>query len=242
MQRFCLLLSLAVFAPLALPAPAHAVDIEDLDSDGSKKKKKKKSDALIDDGEIIREIERGWYFKAGAGLADYLLDYGSTLQLGSVVGVAVGNDFVDEPNRSMGYEFRFQQGVHNGMDFREQAQRGVPPKSNIQGDTRTFALLAAYRFAVYPNRRIGVGFHVGGGIMFAPLLIEKGEYETTVVTAWGGNRPTVHEQPHFPVFAGPTFEYYTKLSHFSIGVDTDVNYTIGFDLGFNAIGFMKYTF
>jgi hypothetical protein len=241
MQRFCLLLSLAVVPSLVAPTPAAAVDIEDIDSDSSSKKKKKQ-DAVISSAEIIREIERGWYFKAGAGVADYLDRFGRTLDLGSVVAVTVGNDFVDEPNRSMSYEFTFQQGVHNGMPFAEQPFRNVPPNSNIQGDTRTFSLLAAYRFAAYPGRRVGVGFQVGGGIMFAPLLIEKGEFETRVVQAWGGNRPRVHEQPHFPVFGGPTFEYYTKLSHFSIGVDTDITYAFGFDLGFNARGYMKYTF
>ena len=44
------------------------------------------------------------------------------------------------------------------------------------------------------------------------------------------------------MFAGPTFEYYTKLSHFSVGVDVDVVYGIGWDLGLNATGALKYTF
>jgi hypothetical protein len=44
------------------------------------------------------------------------------------------------------------------------------------------------------------------------------------------------------VQGGPTFEYYTKLSHFSAGIDVDVFYAIGFDLGLNATGNLKYTF
>jgi hypothetical protein len=41
---------------------------------------------------------------------------------------------------------------------------------------------------------------------------------------------------------GPTIEYYTKLSHFSIGVDVDVYYVINFDLAVAPAGFLKYTF
>jgi len=246
MQRFCTLLSLALFTAVAVPVTAHAIDIEELDDDDGKKKKPKKKDALLDGDEIIREIERGWYFKANAGVGDYVGRFARTVDLGSILAFSVGNDFVDEPGRSMSYEFTFQQGVHNGMNYQEQAARAqggaLGTNSFVQGDTRTFALLASYRLAFYPSRRVGVGLRLGGGVMFAPLLIEKGEFENTVVPAWGGIRPNIHETPHFPVFAGPTLEYYTKLSHFSIGIDTDFNYTIGWDMGFTATGFMKYTF
>ena len=150
------------------------------------------------------------------------------------------------PEHSRKLALSFQQGVHNGMSWQEQSQRAgagvLGTNAFVQGDSRTFALLASYRLAFYPSRRVGVGLRVGGGVMFAPLLIEKGEFENTVVPAWGGIRPNVHETPHFPVFAGPTIEYYTKLSHFSVGLDTDFNYTIGWDMGFTATGFMKYTF
>lgn len=245
MQRLCLLLSLSLAAPLVSPSSAFAVDIEDLDSDtsSSKKKKKKERETVAAPDEIIREIERGWYFKANGGVADWLGAYGGgILQMGSLVAFSAGNDFVDEPNRSMSYQFTFQQGVHNGMPYDVQVNRGVNPSSYIQGDTRTFSLLASYRLATYPTRRLGIGLQVGAGIMFTPLLIEKGSWDNTVVPAWGGVNPNVHRTPHFPLFAGPTIEYYTKLSHFSIGIDSDFTYALGFDFGFNATGFMKYTF
>ena len=44
------------------------------------------------------------------------------------------------------------------------------------------------------------------------------------------------------VLGGPAFEYYSNLAHFSVGLDADIFYAIGFDLGANAIGYMKYTF
>ena len=37
-------------------------------------------------------------------------------------------------------------------------------------------------------------------------------------------------------------EYYTKLSHFSVGADIDVLYMLGLDLALNPTGYLKYTF
>jgi hypothetical protein len=44
------------------------------------------------------------------------------------------------------------------------------------------------------------------------------------------------------VLLGPTIEYYTKLSHFSVGMDLDVTYVLNFDLGISPLGYLKYTF
>ena len=66
--------------------------------------------------------------------------------------------------------------------------------------------------------------------------------EDVVLDTWGGIAPNYHETPHPVVLFGPGFEYYTKLSHFSVGLDTDVFYAINFDLGMNIAGYMKYTF
>ena len=253
MKTLSFLLALAVATPAALltatSAQAQDDDIIDLDSDGGKKKKKKKkSEAVVSSDEIVREIERGWFIKANAGMATYLLRYGaqpgggSLIRPGSVVSIAGGQDFVDEPNRSMAWEVQFYQGVHNGMPYEIQRERGVQPADHLQGDVRTFALIASYEFSTYPSRRVGVGFRAGGGIMMVPLLMPSSLYDTTVVGTWGSN-PTIHSQPHFPVYAGPTIEYYTKLSHFSVGVDIDGMFVIGMnDLAVNATGFMKYSF
>ena len=86
-----------------------------------------------------------------------------------------------------------------------------------------------------------VGLRAGAGVMIAPLLMSKEQFYNEVVPSWGVE-PSVHKLPHPMFFAGPTLEYYTKLSHFSIGVDVDLSYAIGFDLGMHATGFMKYTF
>jgi hypothetical protein len=232
------------------PAVALAQDIEDIEAEGSKKKKDKDREEVVASDEIVREIERGWYLRANAGVASYFLRYGPTpagfgsiVRAGSVVQLSVGNDFVDEPGRSLAWEFSFYQGVHQGLPFDLQVDAGVAPNDHVQGDIRTFGFLLSGEFSTYPSRRLGVGVRAGGGLMLTPLLMNKALYQSLVVgDAWNGANPPVHSTPHFPVFAGPTIEYYTKLSHFSVGIDADIMFVIGFDLGFNATGFMKYTF
>jgi hypothetical protein len=82
---------------------------------------------------------------------------------------------------------------------------------------------------------------VGAGALSSPLLIDEDAYQREVIPEFGGD-PGWHSgiKPLF-VF-GPTFEYYSKLSHFSVGIDADVFYGIGWDLGLNATGYFKYTF
>ena len=73
--------------------------------------------------------------------------------------------------------------------------------------------------------------------------MDEAYYQQEVVGgAWGGNDFGFHDTPHPMVIGGPTFEYYTKLAHFSVGVDADVFYAIGFDLGASVSGSLKYTF
>ena len=80
--------------------------------------------------------------------------------------------------------------------------------------------------------------------MLIPLLMHEDAFNKQVIPVdWGlTTDPTVHGQPLGVVQGGPTIEYYTKLSHFSVGADVDVSYIIGFDLGINATGYLKYTF
>ena len=79
----------------------------------------------------------------------------------------------------------------------------------------------------------------------SPLLIDETAYQTEVVPQLSnsGTGQYVSHGGVKPVFLfGPTFEYYSKLSHFSVGIDADVFYGIGWDLGLNATGYFKYTF
>ena len=223
----------------------------DLDGDDSKKKKKKakKTRQARDlSGEPVKEITRGVYAKASVGAAAYLLDFAGFINAGTSTGLSVGKDFVDQERVSVAGEVLFLQGIHNGCYYEFQIE-GLCPKAPgqigplIQGDLRTYTFAAVAEVSGYPSRRFGVGFRAGGGILFSPLLMDEQFYLTRVVgETWGGQQGGYHDAPHPMVMAGPTFEYYTKLSHFSIGADIDAMYVVNFDLGVSGTAYLTYTF
>ncbi len=237
-----------LFALLVLPAAmsATAQDLDDLDAPTKKNKTKTASRGNLE-AEVVREIERGWFLKTGVGGGMFMLNYGPLggypmLDAGTTLSMGAGRDFIDQETQSMSWAIDFQQGIFNGEDFRVQPQTGRPPTSYIQGDTRTYALLASVEYSKYITRRFGIGGRAGAGLMFAPLLMEPEAYADVVRDDWGGVGTTVHEQPHPQVFFGPTVEYYTKLSHFSIGIDVDFSYALWFDAYVGGQGYLKYTF
>lgn len=241
---------------LLVLSAAVAQDEEDEDdaeeSESAKKKKAKKAAAAGSEERRIREIVRGFYARANIGAATYLLNFGdkgfgSAVGTGTYVGLSFGQDFVDSEKQSMAWEIGLNQGVHNGLDWTVQsdlcdfaggAAGGYPC---TEGDLRTYSLHAAYEFSAYPARRFGIGFRAGAGALYSPLLLESVGYTEDVLAAFTAE-PNMHGNIHPYGFAGPTFEYYTKLSHFSIGVDVDVFYAVGWDLGLNGSAALKYTF
>jgi hypothetical protein len=240
-----LFLAAALFAPLALPSQADAQeDYDDLDDPGSAKKPKKKREMRRPE---VREIVRGVYAKSNVGGAMYLLDFQGVVSPGTNVGLSVGQDFVDQERLSAAYEIGFNQGIHNGCYYEQQAApegcAGKGPGPFIQGDLRTYTFQALLEASIYPNRRVGIGMRLGGGVLLSPLLMDEAYYQKEVVEdTWGGVDGGYHDAPHPLVMGGPTIEYYTKLSHFSVGLDVDAFYAIGFDLGANVTGYLKYTF
>ena len=246
-----LFLGLLAAAPAALmPSEAAAQDYDNLDSDeaSSKKKRSSRSAADVARDQVVREIVKGWYAKANVGGSIYLGDFRGFVSPGTSLGLAVGQDFIDQETTSMAWELAFFQGINNGCHYEYQADglcSGAPGQTApyVQGDIRTYAFTGLVEYSFYPNRRVGVGLRAGGGVLFSPLLMDEGYYLDEVIgRAWGGINPGYHDSPHPVVMGGPTFEYYTKLSHFSVGADVDVFYGIGFDLGTNITGVLKYTF
>jgi hypothetical protein len=240
-----MLTSALLLAPLA----AHA-DSEDEDdgssyleeSDADKGKKKKKPAKNMDADGQVREITRGVYAKANVGAGLYLGRFASTVNTGTVVGLSVGQDFVDKENQSMAWELGLVQGLHNGVFWESQADAGCGVGAPCtEGDLRTYGVQALYEFSAYPTRRVGIGFRAGGGVLYSPLLIERNAYGEEVLPRYGLD-PGLHESFKPYVLVGPTLEYYTKLSHFSVGLDVDVFYGFGWDLGLNAAATLKYTF
>ena len=201
---------------------------------------------------VVREVVKGFYAKSNVGTAMYLLNFGGgVVKPGTAVGLALGQDFVDNERSSLAWEASFTQGIHNGMDYVDQDLNGCAsrsPANCIQGDLRTYNLGIFLEASTYPNRRMGIGGRIGGGVLFAPLLMEPTLYEAEVLNGtWNIPEPGYHSyegnrNPHPVAGAGVEVEYYSKLSHFSVGLNIDALYALGMDLGLNATGFLKYTF
>ena len=231
------LLSLTLHESVAF---AQDVDFGEGEEDNKKKKREGKK---VDIDRDVREIERGLYTKANVGAMIYVLQHRSVTVPVHSLALSIGNDFVDREKTSMAWEVSFLQTVHNGTAYYDQASYLANPADFIQGDTRGFALTAAYEFAKYPTRRIGLGGRVIGGVMAMPVLMHDLTYSEAVVAGtWGLGESPNHRKAYIPVGGGLGLEYYTKLAHFSVGVDIDALYILGFDLGLNTTGYMKYSF
>ena len=218
----------------AAPVTAIAQDFEDYGDEAAEMEAPKKR--------AVREIVKGTYAKTNVGGAMFLGVHADWVQPGVYSSISVGQDFYDQENLSMAWELMFSQGIHNGAPYEEQVGVCAQLTNCIQGDIQTFTIAGLYEVSFYPTRRLGVGFRAGGGLSFLPLLMDKGEFEEKVVNDWEGYRPAYHDGALPVVVAGPTLEYYTKLSHFSVGVDVDGIYIVGFDPGLAASGSVKYTF
>ena len=252
MRLFLTMLLFAFAAGPIVISTAHAQDYDDLDSpDEEKKTKKKKKEKKTRQArdfsqDEVREITKGTYAKTNIGGWSYFGNFAGFVRAGTSLALAVGKDFVDNERSSMAGELAFFQGIHNGTHYETQGSVGCQafggPAPCVQGDLRTYTFLGTLEYSTYPSRRVGLGMRVGGGVLLSPLLMDKERYENDVIRYWGNADPQWHKAPHPAVVAGPTFEYYTKMSHFSVGADIDVIYAIGFDIGASMTGTLKYTF
>jgi len=234
------------FLAATVVAPATALaqddDYEDLDDYGtsSKRKKRDRGKSYDFEGMEVKEISRGFYAKTNIGGFIYLLDFNGYVKPGTSVALALGQDFMDNESSSMAWEVALFQGIHNGMHFEQQADDPGAPL--VQGDLRTYSGVAMLEYSAYPARRFGLGARLGGGALISPLLIDDTAWTEVVVPEFGGQDRGFHSGAKPLVLFGPTFEYYTKMSHFSVGADVDAIYAIGFDLGISITGAIKYTF
>ena len=230
-----------VATPMVMPDVANAQDyddLEDLDTEGKKKKKKKKGKSYDFEGKEVKEITRGFYAKTNMGGWIYLNKFAGYVKPGTSMGLGIGQDFLDNESNSMAWELSFFQGIHNGTHYEIQA--GDPNAPLLQGDLRTYSGIATLEWSAYPGRRFGIGARLGGGVLFSPLLIHEDAWPDVV--AEFGYDYQYHSGPKPLVLLGPTFEYYTKMSHFSLGADIDAIYAFNFDLGISITGVIKYTF
>ncbi|MEZ4234853.1 MAG: adventurous gliding motility protein CglE [Myxococcota bacterium] len=198
------------------------------------------------ENEVVREVVRGFYMKADLGSTIYFNTHGVRVQgspaplLSGVMSLelGLGADFIDRERFSAAWEVQFGQGLFNGPRV-DQLPATAP---FVEGDIHTFSGTAAIELSAYASRRFGIGMRAGGGVMVIPLLMGEEAYRNQIVAGWGGAEATLHQGPLPMLIFGPTIEYYTKLSHFSVGIDADASYVIGFDLGLSPYGYLKYTF
>lgn len=217
----------------ALPGFAAAQDLDEPTNDNRRRGPEIEQN--------VREINRGTYAKVNIGGAVYVGPRSDFIQPGTKIALVFGQDFIDQERNSMAWEVLFSQGIHNGTSVDEQASLGCAQNNTCtQGDLRTYTAAAAIEYSIYPLRRLGIGLRAGGGLMFSPLLIDELAWNDIVADL--GADPGIHGTPHPVVLGGPTFEYYTKLAHFSLGVDADFFYALNFDFGAAFSGTLKYTF
>jgi len=239
---------LALLLPLSPVAiqPAFADDEEDggsgyLEDEGSSNTKGRQRTSLSEG--TVKEIQRGIFGKANVGGLGYVGLMGVSTRPGIMLNMAVGQDFVDQEKLSMSWELALSQGVNGGDDFYTQAAIGCGIAPCTQGDIRSYTVEALYEVSFYPTRRLGIGLRVGAGGLYSPLLIEANAYQNEVLPEFGlAADPGYHNAFHVLALGGPTFEYYTKLAHFSIGVDADFFYGVGWGMGWDGSGYLKYTF
>jgi hypothetical protein len=230
----------ALCLALATSVPAFAQD-EEGEGEGDDGARRSARDF---EGEVVREVVRGFYMKANIGSTVYFNTHnvrvqGSTAPLLSGVmslELGIGSEFIDQERFSAAWEVQFGQGLFNGPRI-DQITLVAPL---LQGDIHTFSATGAVEMSTYVSRRLGLGLRAGGGVMVIPLLMGEEGYQE-IVAGWGAVA-RLHEGPMPMVLFGPTLEYYTKLSHFSVGIDVDATYVIGFDLGVSPFGYLKYTF
>jgi hypothetical protein len=238
-----MLLSLLLpFSPLNINL-AMAQDEEDFGEgeEGGSSGNRRRSSSLSEG--TVREIQRGFFAKANVGGLGYVGLFGLSTEAGIMVNLGIGQDFIDQEKLSMSWELSLSQGINSGADYFTQASAGcLVGAPCTQGDLRSYNIGAAYEVSFYPVRRVGIGLRLNGGILLSPLLIDETAWVEEVLPEYGGVDFGYHGAIH-PIFGGgPTVEYYTKLAHFSVGLDTAFFYGINWGMGWEASGFLKYTF
>ncbi len=245
------LVSLLTAASLTLVASPSSAQEDDGDSgssddpggmeDGGKKSRGgKKAGPPVK----IREVVKGFYARVDIGYLAWLgLNYvdgaGNSLSSvsgGNAVDVAFGYDIVDQLGFTLSVEGDFFQGINNGVTSTE-----CGCQSPVQGDFRSIGGLGRAKFGLNFGgrkiRRLSAYFHAGGGVFVAPSLRpdEQGTPEAGLI----------HSGPAGLISGGAGLEYYTRLSHFSLGVDLSVYVVVGMavtPIGIAAAPFIKYTF
>jgi hypothetical protein len=193
----------------------------------------------------VREIVKGAYLKVNLGPLFWLPPMSNfTSTTGTEMDISFGYDVVDTLGFTLSIEGSFFQLITNGDGVSTDigAQIGSP----IQGDFRIFGGTASVRAAANIGgrrvKRLSISGHGGGGIGYSPALVDLTDNRVVSRMAYGY---IMQERPLGLVQGGLGLEYYTRLSHFSVGVDIDFTVVLGgpiVGMGVATNAFAKYTF
>ena len=267
------LLAFLLGLALALPTSAFARDEDDPEEE-DEPEEEEDEDGTIDDGEggggvdldraeesararrqreaqerrkkrPVREIVKGAYLKVNIGPLFWLPTISNfTSSTGTEMDISFGYDVVDTLGFTLAVEGSFFQVITNGDGV--STDIGAQIASPIQGDFRIFGGMAGIRASGNVGgkrvKRLSISGHGSGGVGYSPALVDLADPRVLSRMAYGY---IMQDRPLGLVQAGLGLEYYTRLSHFSLGVDIDFDIIIGgpvVAMGVATNAFVKYTF
>ncbi|GEM_PF-745648 len=209
---------------------------EDLDSDGERRpaRRSTRSTKRQQDDAPSREVVKGAYAKINIGPVFWLLPTGVLSSPGTKIDFAFGYDFIDRLSFTMSVEGAFYNLISNGTGVSECGADGRAPPcptpsftSPTQGDLRIVGGTVALRFG--PNfggkrtKRGHFGVKIGAGVGYSPALVDLQSPDIIARTGraptGSGNADLMQGRPLLLVNPAVVIEGYTKLSHFSLGLE-----------------------
>lgn len=196
----------------------------------------------------VREIVKGAYLKVNLGPLFWLPPISSfTSTTGTEMDISFGYDVVDTLGFTLSIEGSFVQVITNGDGVSTEIGRDI--QSPIQGDFRIFGGTASIRAAANIGgkrvKRFSISGHGGGGVGYSPTNIPRDSEVYARMFSRMAYGEVLQDKLLGLVQGGLGFEYYTRLSHFSVGLDVDFNVILGgpiVAMGVATNAFAKYTF
>jgi len=195
---------------------------------------------------VVREVVKGAYAKMNIGPLIWFPPISSvTSTSGTQLDFSFGYDVLDRLNFTLTIEASFFQLITNGDGV--SIDLGIA--SPIQGDFRVFGGIAGIRAG--PNfggkrvKRFALAVHAAGGVGYSPALVDLESQNVLTRIAAGGFPYIMQGRPLGIVQAGLGLEYFTRLAHFSLGLDLDYDLILGGPwpaMGLGIDVFLKYTF
>ncbi len=221
---------------VAVPAmEAYAQDEFDEEERSRSRRGRKKT-------QTAREVHHGAYIKATFGSVGWFGTLGAVSSFGTAASFEFGYDVLDRLGMTLSITGTFYQGINNGLSAEDVQANGilVAVPNITQGDFRSIGGLVGARLGFNPGkrkvRRWTIAVDVKGGIYFSPALRDANDYSAGLL----------QQSPGAMILPGFGIEHFTRLSHFSFGIDVHVPMVVGTPAGFVAgldvTPFLKYTF